>query len=223
MKDYQHVATQAEQPQQWQRAGAIGSPNMHSHVLVPLAWSVVGGALVGTLIAAGAWAVLPDGGLLPLKAGAVAGALAAVVLFFRDSSWTRSTIWQLERATGQDLDRDGHVGKVEGHGVLVLPRQGQEAARKDAEVRYRQQMAHFVRGCVKRTDGPYWEPRIGRDFYVEFRDVLIGAGYAVWKNDRDHRAGWLLTKKPEQILTEMFAPPTPTLNNTKTGPSTERT
>jgi len=60
-------------------------------------------------------------------------------------------------------------------------------------------LVDFVRKCVRDNTLRYWESKIGRETYVDFRDQLIRAGYARWKA-ADRKQGWELTCGPIEIL-----------------------
>ena len=110
----------------------------------------------------------------------------------------------LEVVTRRDFTGDGVVGRP--HPVLVNPAQGQAAAKEQVTSEYRDEFNRFIEGCrdYRHTSERYWASRGIRDTkYQEYRDNLIGAGYAVW-NNKDQRQGWRLIKSPEQIIKEIW-------------------
>ncbi len=88
--------------------------------------------------------------------------------------------------------------------VLVNP-PTRPAAEEVASVE-RERLAHFLRGCARDTSMAYWEPRIGREQYEAWRDLLLRAGAARWKHlraeaePRYRKQGWALTQAPTEIL-----------------------
>jgi hypothetical protein len=112
-------------------------------------------------------------------------------------------VWALETIASRDVTGDGVIGKP--HPVLVNPRQGQEVAKRQSEAEYRAAFEVFIRGCERDTSLRRWEDRgVNRAQYQEWRDTLMGAGYAAWKNDTDQRQGWRLLLPAEQIVEEIW-------------------
>lgn len=64
----------------------------------------------------------------------------------------------------------------------------------------RAQFEGFVRGTVTDTSARRWEKSLGRDLYQQWRDLLIGSGYARWRNENDVKAGWVMTSKPLEVI-----------------------
>ncbi len=89
--------------------------------------------------------------------------------------------------------------------VLLNPYQGR--ATRDAERREETQsdFARFVEGCADDTTLRRWEPEIGRRQYQEWRDLLISAGWADWKNPANQRDGWSLSAPAATIIEALDA------------------
>ena len=49
-----------------------------------------------------------------------------------------------------------------------------------------------------------WEPVLGRERYVEFRDALIHGGLAEWIDPEKPQQGWRLTRPAEEIIETVF-------------------
>jgi hypothetical protein len=59
---------------------------------------------------------------------------------------------------------------------------------------------------------------MSRDQYRQWRDHLIGQGFAMWKNGRDERQGWKLAMAPGEIVRQMLTDgswPSPTAGDQK--------
>ena len=103
----------------------------------------------------------------------------------------------------RDLSGDGVIGKP--HPVLVNPRQGQREAARQQELEYKAMFGTFIRGCERDTSLRRWEEKgVSRAQYQEWRNTLIGAGYAAWNNDADQRQGWRLLLTADQIIAEVW-------------------
>ncbi len=85
------------------------------------------------------------------------------------------------------------------------------AARAPKPATYRQRLEAFIRGCESNTAQDHWEQTRGlaRDDYLHWRDQLIKAGYAAWKNvraaeDEQYRKqGWALTSPADVIIANL--------------------
>ncbi|MFH1634145.1 MAG: hypothetical protein ABIG63_09060, partial [Chloroflexota bacterium] len=98
------------------------------------------------------------------------------------SNRSQSTMWNIERVVGRDINGDGSVGRpVDIRLLPVNPAQGTAVAAAEAEDELRQQFESFVRACEYGTASRHWEARIGRDRFNEWRDLLIKEGYARWR------------------------------------------
>ena len=82
--------------------------------------------------------------------------------------------------------------------MVLLRERHNVQTRTDQEKRDGQFM-WFIRHCLKDNTLRYWESKLGRDKYAEFRDILISGGYAEWVNGEDHRRGWRVTASVAQI------------------------
>lgn len=118
------------------------------------------------------------------------------------STW-RDLLWFLEKATGQDIDKDGSVGRPgEERLILVRPR-GSEQTPQESKQRKRASFEEFVRGCQFDNTLEKWEPILGRKRYDEFRDALIDTQWAQWVNPEWRRGGWILLEEPEEIIASL--------------------
>lgn len=173
-------------------------------LVVPLGQAVVTGAFVAGLATFAADRLGYDGDLVVWFLGwALAVSGLAWVVLLREH---RRLLWVLERATGADLDRNGHVGKPAERVVIVNAGSGQREQGRREEEQRRSDFASFVAGLdVRGTALREWERDIGREKYQEFRDVLIRCGWARWvsvKRDGtpNEKQGWELTKPVSEIL-----------------------
>lgn len=174
-------------------------PSWESDVAVPLGQAVVTSVILGSSLSAGLWyfAQIP---LWPTWAVAVIGALAAAWLWRMGAAG--STLWVVERVLGTDLNRDGEVGQPEAHFVTIRAN-GSQSPPEDPAMRLRGEFVTFVRGCVASRDTSLrrWEEAgMSRQKYQEFRDRLIGAGFAEWRDPSQPRRGWVITASLETIL-----------------------
>lgn len=193
MKTYHTTATEAPA---FETRRPMARPSVHASVLVPLLQSLVialaGGAVTGLM----ADAI----GLLSLWPGsAVLSLIIFCVAFLSRMAASDRTLWQIETILGTDLDRDGEVGQPEAHFVSINAR-----PQLTPEEQLRADFAGFVRGCEIRTDGRYWETRLGRR-YLEFRDILIRNGWAKWNVPGSPKQGWALIASANDILEHVSA------------------
>ena len=149
---------------------------------------VVGGLALG--LACAIWLRRLSAFVAGLALGLGAGGLAALTLAFHD------LLNALERWTGADLNNDGRIGGGDG---LVLLR-ARNAPDGDEQVR--DELRAFLAGCLIDTSARRWEPELGRQRYQEWRDMLIGGGYARWKGS-DQRTGWELMATPDEIMARL--------------------
>ena len=175
--------------------------------LVPFLQAMTSGALFGGFVALVVAQTNYRGNLGALFLGVTlfVAALAWLVLL-RDS---RRLLWSLERLTGWDLDRDQQVGKPEERLVFLNAGQGQQQAHQQRLGQERSEFVRFVRrldafGTSQRS----WEPQIGREQYVRFRDALLRLGWAEWNSlDQDgqphERQGWSLTLPAAEIVAKI--------------------
>jgi len=115
------------------------------------------------------------------------------------------TLWAIERTLGVDLDGDGEVGEPEAH--IVTLRANGASAPEDPEVRLRGEFVTFVKGCLAAgsTGSRRWEESgMSRLQYNEFRDRLIGAGLARWRNPNRPQQGWEITASEEDIVSRIM-------------------
>jgi hypothetical protein len=75
--------------------------------------------------------------------------------------------------------------------ILINGYAGQQRAEAEQRTEEQERLAAFIRGCEFDTSARYWQPR--EPHYVEFRNLLIGGGWAVWNDKNNKKAGWKLT------------------------------
>lgn len=174
-------------------------PNPLEVVILLVGGCAFAGLLIGSLLEVRwveLWRWLIYGALAPVL---VAVLVSIVYLAIRSYN---AGMWEVERRTGRDLDGDGAIGRP--HPVLVNPRQGQAVARRQTEAEYKANFEAFILGCETDTTYRRWQQRgVSRAQYFEWRDLLLGAGYAAWNND-DPRQGWRLLQPAEQIIGEIW-------------------
>lgn len=170
-------------------------PTVESQVMVPLLQSIIlalaGG--VGLTWAANALGLIR--GWWPLLPGLVLGVF--LVAFLSRMFASEATLWSIETLLGGDINRDGFVGRPEEPHFVVVQGPGPEPP----ESRLKRELLEFVRSCYAFDDTSYarWEPLIGRNKYVQFRDTLIRSGLAAWRDPGNRKLGWTLTASPEDI------------------------
>lgn len=175
-------------------------PTLEAQVLVPLFQAAVIGLVAGLLTT---WLLVdvldavrswwPAAGLLMLATFGLS--------FVAKVGAAEATLWSVERWLNADLSGDGVVGRPEpeAHIVTVI---GPGASTLSPEERKRAKFITFIQGVEATGDGGYdrWEPVLGRDRYLEFRDALLRCGLATWRDPDNHRLGWDLTRSAEQIV-----------------------
>lgn len=167
-----------------------------SEILIPLMACVLFGLGVTVALAVIQWGILNIGLKAALKFGGGVGLLAAsLALTWR---FYKAVVWIAEETTRHDLDRDGWVGEPEPRIITVRANQGTTVT--GPRERLRQELDDFVKGCQVDTSMRRWEPILGRDKYLMFRQILLEAGHAAWTSDADKRAGWELTAPAEEII-----------------------
>lgn len=168
-----------------------------SEVVIPLLSCILFGLGVTIALAVAQWGFLNIG---PKAAWRFAGS-AGVLLSSLALTWRfyRAITWIAEEATRRDLDRDGWIGEPPEPRIITI-RGGQTPAIEDKRERLRQELEEFVKGCQVDTSMRRWEPRLGRDKYLMFRQILLEAGHAAWTSNADKRAGWELTAPAEDII-----------------------
>lgn len=171
--------------------------------LVPVAQAVTTGAMVAGLITFLSVQAGYDGGRTSLWFGlALAIGTIAWVFLLVD---TRRLLRTIEKLSGLDLDGDGKIGNPQDRMVLVNAPQSRKEAAEMAQEQEKAETAAELSEFVSKlptigTDRRTWEPRIGRDKYVAFRDVLVEMGWAEWRSPRDKRVGWELVLPVREIL-----------------------
>ena len=176
----------------------VGKVTVAGQFIVPLLQATVIGITAGLLstwcladlleVVDGWW---PAAGVLILAAFGLA--------FASRMSASESTLWTVERVIGRDITGDDVIGDPQAHIVTIT---GPGASTSTPEERKRAKFVGFVRAVEASGDGGYerWEPVLGRDRYLEFRDALLRCGLATWRDPDNHRLGWELTRSAEQIV-----------------------
>ena len=169
-----------------------------SEILIPLLACVLFGLGVTVALTVLQWGVLDIGLKAALKFGGGVGVLAASLAV----TWRfyKSVVWIAEEAARKDLDRDGWIGEPEPRIITVRANQGATVA--DPRERLHEELVDFVKGCAVDSSMRRWEPILGRDKYMMFRQVLLEAGHAAWVSDADKRAGWELTRPADEIISQ---------------------
>jgi len=168
-----------------------------SEIVIPLLACVLFGLGVTVSLVVVQWGILDIEGRDALKFGGGVGVLAASLAV----TWRffKAVVWIAEEATRRDLDRDGWVGEPEPR--IITVRGGQPSPVEDKKERVREELANFVRGCEVDTSMRRWEPLLGRERYLLFRQALLETGHAAWVSD-DRRQGWALTAPAEEIVSQ---------------------
>jgi len=176
----------------------VRPPTWESDVAVPLGQSVVTGFVLGSAATVVAWYVW-DLPVWPAWGVVVAVAVGGAWLWRMGAAG--ATLYVVERVLGADLDGDGEIGAPEAH--IVTLRANGAGAPEDPEVRLRGEFVTFVRGCAAAGDTSLrrWEEAgMGRQRYEEFRDRLMGGGFARWKDPENRRQGWEITAPADVII-----------------------
>jgi hypothetical protein len=129
------------------------TPDVRADALVAAVNAVVGGLLLGTLIAAVIWTAGKTNAW-PLRWWVVASTGAASIIWLSTVTWSRSTIWSYEKRTGADIDGARAVGEPDIRLLPINPRLGQENAARAAEREYRQKYAQFIHTLVATPTRP---------------------------------------------------------------------
>jgi len=168
------------------------------YVWIPALRALVSGALVTSVIVL-AYQVFM-GIWLAWTVGAFLWALVTSVIWAL-STW-RGLLWGLERATGQDLDRDGAIGDPGGRYVLVNAAPPGEV--EQPVDRAHKRLCQFVEAAGNSTAQRDLEAQgFVRDEIQMFRGLLLRAGYAAWKSGTSKRDGWALTRPVGVILAKI--------------------
>ena len=163
--------------------------------LVPALQATFSGLFAGTAI--GVCAHYATGAPFA-DAWAVSVAVGVAASWFWRLDVTTRTLYNVERITHIDINRDGVTGDP-GHIMALNPYQGQVAQRRDERAGRANVFRWFVTSCAQDTASRNWEPQIGREQYIEWRDLLIASGWAKWRGRTGH-GGWDLTADPADII-----------------------
>lgn len=143
------------------------------------------------------WRWLVIGALLPLCIVLIA-TIGRLIVFASNLA-----TWKVEQKTGIDFTGDGIAGDPSV--IAINPRQGIAQAKRDQARDYKRRFNSFIRGCEGTgTAWRAWQNQMTRDQWEDWRDKLIGSGFAGWINERDQRAGWKLLMSPEEIIQQMW-------------------
>ena len=130
--------------------------------------------------------------------------LVAVVLFagaLTAYHWRKHVLWTMERWSQHDLDGDGVQGEP-GERWLLVNRQPDGSTPLENMT-----MAEFVRICSEKGTAWHnvWAPmeRISQGEWQTKTDMLIGAGFARWKNNDHKKLGWHLLASADTIIREL--------------------
>lgn len=175
------------------------TPSLESDVAVPMLQAVFSAIVGAGLGAALAWAAHGDAGLWAVIVGTIVLAGSWLQRLGVMSDLLHSTTTE---ALTDEPDPDPPQGQLvhPAHILSISPYQGRANQRSDARAELRDTFAEFVRGCERDTSARYWQARISREKYQEWRDLLIGSGWAAWRIDGNPRAGWRLTCDPDQVI-----------------------
>ena len=176
---------------------------VHSDVLVPAAWSLVAGVLLGG--AAGVVA-LDNGWQMPGKWALIVGGLALLVGFFSYSAAIRATWWSSKEHSQSEGDAPAPAQEtrwIERPPVLTRRNSGSAPAKRAVGPAI--SFAEFVRGCAYGTSEERWAGFIDAMQMEAWRDALIEAGWAKWRS-RERRHGWTLTATADEVLASMQEP-----------------
>ena len=168
--------------------------SVHSDVLMPLMWSVGAGVLlgIGVLVLA-----LWQGWASPAK-WALGVMLATIIAaYFTISAQVRESWWSRREQTQAPMqipDAQEPATRIIDRPVLLRRREGAPAKAPAFT------FAEFVRACeAGGTAEDRWIPVLGETTFYAWRDRLIDAGWAKWRN-QEHRHGWTLDAPAKEIL-----------------------
>jgi hypothetical protein len=177
-----------------------------SDVLVPVLQAAISGALLAALLVFVVSEVAPGFGGDLLKVWAITALAITAGAWLLLLGQTRRLLWTVERLTGQDLNRNGVIGKPQERLVIVnAAKSSQQSAQAENQERA-EGFRDFVELLdVRGTDLRAWEKRIGRETYQAYRDALIRLGWARWRSvaadgTPNTKQGWELTAEPSWIL-----------------------
>ena len=197
---YTSVGDQAVVGREYERRRPARNADLQGDVLVPLLQSLLTGLAAGVVVAAG-W-MLAIGGTNAVVIGAMAAALAwgiAWVWLIRDH---HNLLWEIERISGVDLDRDGEIG--EPWLRIEVAGEGNRLAYLDLPAEPEQLIA-LARGILNGVPlaESSWCGR-GRPFskaqFRVLRDELIARGLATWVNPRSRAQGVELTAAGRALM-----------------------
>jgi len=189
-------------PQEWpgyEVQKPIRQPSVASDVAVPFLQAVITALVLGTGAATILW------GFWNVRFGQawyIASACGFVVSWLWRLGAVSETLWVIERALGTDITGDQVIGKPENHDHIIVA--GGGATTLTPIERKRAQFVEFLHGCEADTSMRRWEPVLGRERYVEFRDALIHGGLAEWIDPEKPQQGWKLTRPAEEIIEAVF-------------------
>lgn len=119
--------------------------------------------------------------------------VCGVVLFLL--IFGESAFYFAERKLKWDMNNDGYQGQPPVSDTRYIP----VRSAASYTMTPREHFIEFIRSCRAGTSEERWFPLVGEKQYGIWRDWLLTAGYAKWRN-RDHHQGWDLAGKPDEII-----------------------
>lgn len=175
-------------------------------LLLPLGQALITGALAG--LAAGCYAALlsaPGAWRWGVGVGVGVIVLAWVVMLWRWLDLTRP----LEKLTGLDLNRDGHIAKPETIRVAVTSEDRKHTT--IAELPYLSKLPDFARGVLAGDpiSERHWSGAgalFSQSEYRQVRDLLLSRGWLYWNNADAPQQGLTLSPGGRAALRALASP-----------------
>lgn len=183
-------------PQRW--------PSVKSDVSVPLLQATITGLMLSVSLTGLLWGVL---GLDFTKTFGVTFSLSVVVAWFWRLEVITETLWNVEEATGLDLDRDGTVGKPQPSVRLEIA-QGNRTEFVDIEgledTRHLRQFA--ILGLTNRLNERATKRAFGwpREHWQGVRDRMVDRGLAEWNGQVGSKQGVSLTTQGKETMQQVL-------------------
>ncbi len=200
-----------------------GGERTENAVMVPLQQAAITGA-IATGVVSLAFSYVPILRDWWARAGALSGLTTTGLVWL----WAVGVDFgrvrdRLETALDLDLDGNDVIGgqpapQVEETLLPIYAPQRKPPEKK----RTRERFQRFLEGCEHQSTAQnYWEKqrRMDREIYEEWRDTVIGLGWAAWRRKSgDRGGGWYLLFTAREIMTGMFSSggikaPSPTGDN----------
>jgi hypothetical protein len=187
------------------------APSVASDFLVPALTGLYLGVSIGMLFGFIFWLA---SGYFWMPFGIFLSTFMAGAFVWRSCGLDR-TVWATEdirRAPGEPEPEPMAMPALpEPHAPILLNGYaGKERAEAERLTEDQERLAAFIRGCEFDTSALYWRNREPR--YAEYRNLLIGGGWALWRDKNNKRAGWELNPNVdvEDIIAEVHRhSPTP--------------